>query len=114
MEKFLRKWELHDRIFSTSVVLANLFYNDGCLYQLSNYELLDRDEYEYIDFGQDNIIVEDADGKHTITGVFLWGDCSIEFRIAPLGDWADGDFACWSDYDEKILKKVADKLTKML
>lgn len=114
MEKFLRKWELHDRIFSTSVVLANLFYNDGCLYQLSNYELLDRDDYKYIGFGEDNIIVDDAEGKSAITGVFLWGDCSIEFRVAPLDNLYVGDFACWSDYDEKTLKKVAEHLIEML
>jgi hypothetical protein len=114
MEKSIRRWELHDRISSHSIVLANLFYDGKCLRQLSNHEIFGRDDYKYIGFGEDNIIVEDADGKHTITGVFLWGDCSIEFRIAPLDNLEDGDFACWSDYDEKVLKKVADKLTKML
>lgn len=114
METKIYDYQLHDIIFSTSVVLANLFYIDGCLYQQSDNELLDRDDYKYIGFGQDNITVDDAKGKCAITGVFLWGDCSIEFRIAPLGNLEDGDFACWSEFNTEILERVKEHLIGML
>lgn len=114
METKLYDYQLHDEICALCMKLSDLsLVNDQLIFRC-NGSILDQYDYVYVDFEGRNIYGEDEEGYYVITGVFLWGDCSIEFRVAPLDNLYVGDFACWSDYDEKTLKTVVEHLISML
>lgn len=114
MEKKLYDYQLHDEICALCMKLSDLSIVNGLLTFRCNGESLSPYGYEYVDFEGRNIYGEDEDGYFVITGVFLWGDCSIEFRVAPADAPEVGDFVNWSEFNTEMLEKVKEHLISML
>lgn len=114
METKLYAYQLHDEICALCMKLSDLsLVNDQLIFRC-NGSILDQYDYVYVDFEGRNIYGEDEDGYFVITGVFLWGDCSIEFRVAPADAPEVGDFVNWSEFYTEILEKVKEHLISML
>lgn len=116
MEKKLYVYHLHNEICELCMKLLDLsLVNDKLIFR-GNGSIFDPDDYIYVDFEGRKIYgeCEDEDDYYVITGVFLWGDCSIDFRVAPADAPEVGSFVSWSDYNEDILKKIVNNLEILL
>lgn len=114
METKLYDYQLHDEICALCMKLSDLsLVNDQLIFRC-NGSILDQYDYVYVDFEGRNIYGEDEEGYYVITGVFLWGDCSIEFRVAPAYAPEVGEFVSWSDYNEDMLEKIVNALEILL
>lgn len=114
MEKKLYDYQLRDEICALCMKLSGLSLEKGLLIFSCDGSSLSPYDYVYVDFEGRNIYGEDEDGYFVITGVFLWGDCSIEFRVAPADAPEVGEFVSWSDYNEDMLEKIVNALEILL
>lgn len=110
----LYNYQLHDEICALCIKLSDLSLVNNQLIFRNDGSVLDPYDYVYVDFDGRNIYGKDEDGCFVITGVFLWGDCSIEFRVAPPAAPEVGEFVCWSDYNEEMLEKIVNNLKILL